>query len=446
MGLLYLLPALAFYSLLFCKDALFLGAIIPFLLILVALSLKVRKLARFSLLAILVFSVSYKSLLAFQFSSSLLEEQTVAIYGYVHSQPNSLENRDSSFRLKAVASVDKNGSVFSSKGIIYVYSDLMDASRGDFVRVDGKISKSGYFSSKSLSVLKKAPFGRLRELLISNLREHFRFQGGDLSLLLLLGSDEHGDSGIIDLARKSGLSFLLSLSGMHLAIISSLVERPISMIFGKKCGKWLSFVFMFVFAYASGWKPSLFRAFLFKLLLNKFNIEEAFVLSYFLLLELLPGAISDLGSAFSFISLSGILMLSNEISSILSILPIPKPLEASLAASISATLFSTPATLEVFGYYQLLSIVWALPASFAIALYMALSLISLVLPQISFLITFIYNAIVDFLAYAATFEGQIDYGAYNIFALSFLSMISIKHLCTLFKKHIWMQKRFYAFK
>jgi hypothetical protein len=233
---------------------------------------------------------------------------------------------------------------------------------------------------------------------------------------------------------------------MHLAIISTLVERPISIIFGKKCSKWLSFVFMFVFTYASGWKPSLFRAFLFKLLLNKFNIEEAFVLSYFLLLELLPGAISDLGSAFSFISLSGILMLSNEISSILSILPIPKPLETSLAASISATLFSTPATLEVFGYYQLLSIVWALPASFAIALYMALSLISLVLPQISFLITFIYNAIVDFLAYAATFESQVDYGAYNIFALSFLSMISIKHLCTLFKKHILMQKRFYAFK
>ena len=434
MGL-YLLPALSYYLLLFFENAFSPIVVIPILIALILLSLKIRKLALFALLSVLVFSITYKALLSSEFSSSLPSDKTIAIYGYVYSQPGSLENRDSSFRLRAIASVDQNGSVFSSKGIIYVFSDLMDANRGDYVRIDGKITNSGYFSSKSMTLIKKAPFGRLRELLIAYLREHFRFPGGNLSLMLLLGSDENGSVEIIDLSRKSGLSFLLSLSGMHLAIISTLIESPLSMLLGKKDGKWLSFIFMSIFTYASGWKPSLFRALLFRLLLCICDIKQAFVLSYFFLLMLLPGSASDLGAAFSFISLAGILMLSEDIARTFAFLfPLPRAFFSTLAASISALLFSTPIALETFGQYQLTSILWAIPASLLISTYMMLSILSLIIPQLSVLLSLLYTVVVALLSYVSSFECQYDYRAYTYLAASVSVVITTKYFYILTKK------------
>lgn len=433
----YLLPAISFYLALFFERAFSPVIAIPIFIILLIISLKYNKISLFVLYSILLFLLIAKTERASYFSTSLEETSVKAIYGYVDSPKSTRRNRDAGFRLNAVAVIDKYGSVFSAKGIIYVISDLTDVGKGDYVRLDGKIEDVGYFLAESTMIVKYAPFGRLRRIVLPKLYEAFSSESGALSSLLILGNDVNGNTELKDLAAKTGLSHLLSLSGMHLAIISSIVEKPLRRLFGKRFGTCLSFSVLFVFTYLSGWKPSLFRALLFRLLSRILESSHAFVFSEVCLFVLSPNSISDLGAAFSFISLSGILLLSGRIKkSIDYILPFPNRVTSSVAESTSAILFSIPLAFVYYGQYQLWAILSGVIASMMISLFMSLSLASIVFAPLRPVLDLLYFAIRKYLLFLSEIEVQTTIYPY----LNFVVAVALFIASTSFLE-VFMDKR-----
>lgn len=422
----FILPALSFYVVLFYKEALNPALAFPLFIFLIILSIKVRRIALFSLYATLLFLLVYPAYFNSLLSTALCESEVVALYGYVASPKSTRNNRDAGFRLEATAAVDKKGSVFSAKGITYVISDITDVGRGDKVRIDGEFRKEGYFLSESTAIIKRSPFGRLRSIVLERLHLFFSSESGALSSLLLLGNDENGNLEIKELAKCCGLSHLLALSGMHLAILSSIVEKPLSKLFGRRLGSILSLAILVFFSYLSSWRPSLFRALLFKLLSKWLRVEDAFVFSEVALLSLMPDAISDLGAAFSFVSLSGILFLSPLIKRRLEyIFPMPEAIGLSLSQSAAAIIFSVPLAFSFFGQYQLFAIISGIFMTAMISMYMTISLLSIALPFLVGLLDAFYGVILSILVLLAQIKPQATIEPYLYLVAALLSYLAI---------------------
>ena len=109
--------------------------------------------------------------------------------------------------------------------------------------------------------------------------------------------------------------------------------------------------------------------------------KMAFILSFLLLLIIFPESSLDLGAIYSFLSLGGIFLLSEELEKALRfILPLPYALSLSISSSVSALVFSIPLTISVFGSYQLGAVITSFPFNALISIYMILSLLAVFLP------------------------------------------------------------------
>ena len=187
---------------------------------------------------------------------------------------------------------------------------------------------------------------------------------------------------------------MLALSGMHLTIIASILSVPLRFL-GKGTRRIIITLFLIFFSFLSGWRPSLLRALIFRILLErKTGLDEAFIASAVILFAVQPSAAADLGAEYSFISLAAIFLLSSRIDrGLRSLLPLPPSFSLSAAASIAALIFSVPLTLSVFGSYQLGAIVTSLPLTAMISLYMGLSIAVLIIPQLSPLLEVAYAVV-----------------------------------------------------
>ena len=98
--------------------------------------------------------------------------------------------------------------------------------------------------------------------------------GGGLLLALLSGSREYTEVSVTEAFKKSGLSHILALSGMHLSMFSG-----IAMFIGKKIKrKRLSFIIrtvaVILFVWFAGFSPSLLRAFICNCLLILSSLSD----------------------------------------------------------------------------------------------------------------------------------------------------------------------------
>ena len=62
--------------------------------------------------------------------------------------------------------------------------------------------------------------------------------------MLILGYSECEDFYLTELARSSGTSYVLALSGMHLSLFSIIIRRILSPFSGKRCARILSLAFI----------------------------------------------------------------------------------------------------------------------------------------------------------------------------------------------------------
>lgn len=319
-----------------------------------------------------------------------------AVWGTVVQDSQQKKGRTSGFRMELERAADGSEAVFSADGIIYVVSSQADLYAGD------RIIASGYFHgdvfrSHSVELLARPFHAGLRSRCISRIKERLRETGeaGELASLLLLGTGSDGSFALSSDARASGLSHVLALSGMHLSILAFIISPFLERILGRKKGRAATDAVLFLFSFLSGWRPSLMRAFIFRVLLSKgMGMETSFVLSFVILLMVFPSASQDIGAIYSFLCLGGIFILSDRLDRALRFfLPLPYPVSVSIAASASALIFSVPLTISVFGSYQLGAIVTSFPFNAAISVYMGLSLLALAIPHAGILLRASYRLI-----------------------------------------------------
>ena len=337
------------------------------------------------------------------------------LWGTVVQDSQQKKGRTAGFRMELERAANGSEAVFSAAGILYVVSSQADLYAGDSIIAAGYFD-GDVFRSYSVELLGRPFHAGLRSRCISLIKSRLRVSGdaGELASLLLLGTGSDGSFALSSDARASGLSHVLALSGMHLSILAFIISPFLERILGRKKGRAATDAVLFLFAFLSGWRPSLMRAFIFRILVSRgMGMEMSFVLSFVMLLMVFPSASQDIGAIYSFLCLGGIFILADRLDRALRfLLPLPYTVSVSMAASASALIFSVPLTISVFGSYQLGAIVTSFPFNAAISIYMGLSLLTLVFHPAGVLLEASYRLIAAGFAAAGSFpesEGLLPY-------------------------------------
>ena len=242
--------------------------------------------------------------------------------------------------------------------------------------------------------------------------------------------------------RKAGLSHMLALSGMHLAIIGMLATFFASVFLNNRSLKLFIIIASFMFLFFAGASPSLIRAFIMlsiiaiaKLLYTKVNLLGILAFSFSLHLLAFPEDAITLSFALSYLALFGILALGIPLYNCFNSY-LPNVINSSISASLSATLVTAPliaVTLKDVSFTSLLAtcIVGPMVSIFLILGLIFLSL-SLALPMLhnflGSLLNLLYKAIINtvyFFAQWPTFKFSGSRGEYILRFLPLLVIVSV---------------------
>jgi competence protein ComEC len=208
---------------------------------------------------------------------------------------------------------------------------------------------------------------------------------GGLALALLLGIRDNLDTGLAGLYRKAGCSHILALSGMHLAIVSSLIAFFLKRPLGLKAAAVAGAVFIFLYVFLVGSQPSLNRAALMYFLgtlavLGALPKKPGFLLGLAFLIQITLWPESGLSISFilSYAALTGILSLGEALHGLFRG-KIPELLLQPLSASAGAFLATAGVTAFFFGDLRPIGMAAGLVMVPLITLFMITSLAFLVL-------------------------------------------------------------------
>jgi len=201
---------------------------------------------------------------------------------------------------------------------------LREFGRGTEVFAEGRLQSTdrGYsFGADSLHVT--APAGspdRFRTKLRLDLARRFADAPGEaawggLALALLLGVRDNLDSGLTTLYRNAGISYILALSGMHLAVIIALVSFLLKKPLGVRPAAIAGAVVIIAYCLIVGPLPSLYRSALMYVLgvlavLGMLKRESLSVLSMAFVVQLVfaPQAGVSVSFVLSYLAMVGILV------------------------------------------------------------------------------------------------------------------------------------------
>jgi len=274
---------------------------------------------------------------------------------------------------------------------------LREFGRGTEVFAEGElrpakaaaVGAGGYtFTAESLHITKKASVPeRFRTGLRLGLTDRFAGSGpgrawAGLSLALLLGVRDNLDTGLAGLYRDAGCSYILALSGMHLAILVSLVSFLLKPALGLKGAAAAGAVIIAAYCFIVGPLPSLNRAALMYLLgvvavlgMLKKDMLALLCTAFLIQIAVTPGSGFSPSFILSYLALAGILVIGGAVNECLAG-KIPdillKPLSASLGAfiataGVSAWFFTVlrPAGIAaglvlapLAGVFMVLSVAW----------------------------------------------------------------------------------------
>nr|MCR5732543.1 ComEC/Rec2 family competence protein [Sphaerochaetaceae bacterium] len=253
------------------------------------------------------------------------------------------------------------------------------------------------FNAKRVRVKRRGSVNIFRNKVDNFITSHLSSSKEVFSLqcLLLLGRKTEAKSSLSEMARESGTSYLLALSGMHISLFSFLLGFVLAPCLGKKRGRVVSLSLLLVYVIVVGPKPSLVRALLFSTVLFVFpqiSAIEALFISLFLQLLFLPESLLELSSVYSYLSLSGILAFGEVLKkNIDRLIYLPLFILNSLAASVSAIVYTVPFSYAVFKSYTFSSIFTGPLAIVVVYLFMVISIISLFVSPLDKVLVKIYD-------------------------------------------------------
>jgi competence protein ComEC len=313
----------------------------------------------------------------------LPEETVTGISGTLLEDPRVFAGGRGRAALSLSAASAAGGIRSSARGQITVFFPdetmprLKDFGRGSLVYAEGNFfaRKEGAppgegprFQAVSVHINKPAPFfERLRTGIRMGISEKFTgeaarrgsFRAGEnwggLALALLMGIRDNLDTDLAGLYQKAGCSHILALSGMHLAILSSLIAFCLKKPLGLKAASILGAVFIILYVLLIGSQPSLNRAALMYLLgtlavLGALPRRPGVLLALAFLVQIILWPESGLTISFilSYLALGGILTIGEALYEICRG-KIPELILRPLGASLGAFLATAGVTAFFFG-------------------------------------------------------------------------------------------------
>jgi competence protein ComEC len=301
------------------------------------------------------------------------EQKVVALNGVLLDDPRMIKGG----RIMAVLSLrecaGQGGLRVKSKGEIPVFfpgestERLRWFGRGTTVFTEGKLHRSSMslsngvakwtYSSESAHIVKPAnAMERFRTGVRLNLIT--RFSGSSwsgLALALLLGIRDNLDVNFAAVYRDAGCSYILALSGMHLAVLASLIAMILKKPLGLKAAAVTSALIIIIYHFIVGPMPSLSRATIMYLLgifavLGAFPKEPLSILGLSFLLQIVisPASGNSISFILSYLALAGILVVGQPLYSLFSG-KVPDFLARPLTASCGAFIATAGVTSFSFG-------------------------------------------------------------------------------------------------
>lgn len=233
-----------------------------------------------------------------------------------------------------------------------------------------------------------SPIDLLRTRARLGLVEAFSGKGeawGGLALALLLGVRDKLEGVLAAKYREAGCSYILALSGMHLAIIQAILAFLLKKPLGVKAAAASGAAFTLFYLFLAGAQPSLVRAAFMSIaaaaaVVFSFPAKTLEILSLSFLSQIAFDAGSGLSASFilSYLALSGLLLVGRSIEGALRGC-LPSFLLSPLASSLGAFAATAPVVVFFFGVLRPVGILSGLALSPLSALFMAGSLLFLVL-------------------------------------------------------------------
>jgi competence protein ComEC len=312
---------------------------------------------------------------------------------------------------------------------------LKNFGRGAVVFVEGSLrsNEKGNWSlsAKSLHVVKPSPpIERLRTNIRLNLIRRFGGkQWGGLALALLLGIKDNLDTELAVMYRNSGLSYILALSGMHLAILAALITFLLKKPLGLKASAICGAVIILLYCFLVGSMPSLNRAAVMYILgvitvLGALPKKPLSLLSLSFIIQIIatPSAGNSISFILSYLALLGILIIGKALYSLLAG-KAPDFLLQPLALSCGAFLATAGVCGSVFGVLAPVGILTGLVMIPLTTVFMIGSIIWLVLDFLSLSallnppLSVLYKLMEAIASVSAKVPG-ISFGALSIIILS----------------------------
>jgi competence protein ComEC len=332
----------------------------------------------------------------------LKQNKVLGIRGVLRDDPRSLSGGGGMGYLKLTGAAGPEGLRTSAKGTALVFfpadtlSRLRGFGRGCEIYVEGAfLSPSAAskedppFRALSVHVLNPAPAReQFRTALRLRLIEGFsRLSSGEgllpyggLSLALLLGVRDNLDTEFAQMYRDAGCSHILALSGMHLAILSSIIAFFLKKPLGLRAAAVLGALLIILYVILVGPQPSLVRAAFMYLLgtlavLGALPRRPLLLLALAFLLQIIqdPPSGYTLSFILSYLALAGILIPGEVIGEMFRGWLPPAPAQG-LAASLGAFIATGAITVFFFGVLRPLGILAGLFIVPLTTLFMAASL------------------------------------------------------------------------
>jgi competence protein ComEC len=208
-------------------------------------------------------------------SFGLKRENIIALQGILLDDPRALSSGTGMAYLDLEKSAGSGRLRASAKGKILVFFPeqsipaLKEFGRGSGVFVEGKFvpQEEALFRASSTHIIRPASaLEQFRTGLRLELTNRFigntaaQKPWGGMALALLLGIRDNLDSDLSRAYRDAGSSHVLSLSGMHLAVISALIAFALKRPLGLKASSLVGAIFIVLYVFLVGSQPSLDRS------------------------------------------------------------------------------------------------------------------------------------------------------------------------------------------
>jgi competence protein ComEC len=337
---------------------------------------------------------------------AIAPDKIIAVEGTLLEDPRIISGGRAISVLSLQRCAGEGGIRASSSGEVTVFfpqesvERLKSFGRGAEVFSEGRLrlTETGWtFSASSMHIVKPAPaIERMRTGIRLNLIDRFEGKnpsglsdGGGLALALLLGIRDNLDTNLAAMYRNAGSSYILALSGMHLAVLAALLAFLLKKPLGLKASSVVGAVIICLYCFIVGPMPSLNRAALMYLLgviaiLGALPKEPVSILSLSFLIQIVisPAAGYSISFILSYLALAGILIIGWPLYSLFAG-KVPDFLLQPLSASCGAFLATAGVTCFSFGVIVPMGIITGLVLVPLTTVFMTVSLLWLVLDFLS---------------------------------------------------------------